>query len=160
EDMIAYVEDLQQNGGGCGLEIEDPDSDVVLTQPFVPCSPIVPVNGGQYFTNGYDQDLGLIAFDGQNLYLGVRTVGIARDPDGNGNPDTNCNTNIIDNPGIGQFESYKWFIDTNCDGGPDILVVLNNNKVTVTGTTFTGATYAYSGHGVEVLVQGVSLVPQ
>src|SRR5262245_3232622 len=159
-DMIAYVQDLHENGGGCGLEIDDPDSDVVLTQPFQPCDPVVPIPGGQYFANGYDQDLGLIAFDGSNLYLGMRSVGQIGDPDGNGNPDTDCATNILDNPGIGQFESYKWFIDSDCNGSVDILIVLNNNQVTVTGVSHGATSFAFNGHGVEVLVQGVSLVPQ
>ena len=159
-DLISYVHELQANGGGCALEIVDPDSDVVLTQPFQPCSPIVPVAGGQYFVNGYDQNLGLVAFDGTNLYLGIRTVGQVGDPDGNLDPDTDCDTNIIDNPGIGQFESYKWFIDGNCDGNPEILVVLNNNTVTATGFSHGSTSFAFNGNGVEVLVQGVSLVPQ
>ena len=159
-DLISYVRQIQQNGGGCGLEISDPDSDVVLTQPFSPCSPIEPVPGGQYFVNGYDQNLGLIVFDGSNLYLGIQTVGQVGDPDGNGNPDTDCNTNIIDNPGIGQFESYKWFIDGDCDGNPEILITLNNNTVGVSGVSNSGTSFAFNGTGVEVLVEGVDLVPQ
>ena len=159
-DLRNYVQELEAAGGGCGLEVADPDSDIVLTQPFQPCSPIVPINGGQYFTNGFDQDLALIAFDGNDLYLGIQTVGIAGDPDGNGNPDTDCDTNILDSPGIGQFESYKWFIDVDCNGSPDIVVTLNNNQVQVTGTTHSGTNFAFTGHGVEVLVQGVDLIPQ
>jgi hypothetical protein len=160
DDLINYVRLLADTETGCALEISDPDSDVVVTQDFEPCSPLTPVAGGFYFENGFDQELALIAFDGQDFHLGMRVMGTIGDPDGNGSPDTDCGTNILDSPGIGVFESYKWFIDSNCDGQGDIIVIVNNNQVAVSGVAYDNASFAFNGSDVEVLIEGVDIIPQ
>jgi len=160
DDLIDYVHTLQMDGVGCALEITDPDSDVVLTQAFVPCTPLTPVPGGNYYPNGFDQTLALVAFDGHDLSLGIRTAGMIGDPDGNGDPDTDCGTNILDSPGIGLQASYKWFLDTNCDGPTDVLIYVNNNQVTVSGASYDSTQFAFNGHDLEVKVYGMQIIPQ
>jgi len=132
DDLINYAGCVK----GCGLVTQQDvvTGDVCKTRAdIIPCPTQTVCAGGgtgTYFVNGFDLAKAALAYDSatQTLYLGYRVAGVIGDTDGNGNADNaggaNCSTTptIIDTPGIGLSDSYLWFIDTNCDGNPDIQV--------------------------------------
>ena len=117
-----------------------------------------------YFPNGADIVTAVSAYDATSdvLYLGLRTVFAIGDADGDNDPGVNpanCDgTNITEQPGIGPQEAYNFFIDTNCDGVPDITIEIANNDVNVFPPA--GATsLSFNGTDLEVSVAGLGLPP-
>jgi uncharacterized repeat protein (TIGR01451 family) len=124
------------------------------------------------FVNGFDLTRAALAYDAasKTLYLGYRVAGLIGDTDGNGNPNTaggpNCSgANVGDASGIGLNESYVWYIDTNCDGNPDIQVsvvgALPNPTVRIVdafGNPLPGATGTaiVSGSDIKIQITGIS----
>jgi FlgD Ig-like domain len=172
QDMIdfAHCPDLV----GCGLVQSDDPQDICADASFDPCqngliipcpaapSPAKKLGAQIYFPNGADIVTAVSAYDATSdvLYLGLRTVFAIGDADGDNDPGVNpanCDgTNITEQPGIGSQEAYNFFIDTNCDGVPDITVEVANNDVTVSppaGTT----SLNFNGTDLEVSVTGLGL---
>jgi hypothetical protein len=157
---------------GCGLVQSDETQDVCADDVFNPCQdgliipcPAAPASalGTQiYFPNGADLTLVVGAYDATSdvLYLGMRTVFAIGDADGDDDPGVNpanCDgTNITEQPGIGPQEAYNFFIDTDCNGVPDITVEVSDNVVTVSPPG--GATSLnFNGTDLEVSVAGLGL---
>src|SRR4029079_1289579 len=107
----------------------------------------------------------------KTLYLGYRVAGVIGDTDGNNDPNTaggaGCvaGANITDSPGIALSESYVWWIDTNCDGAPDIQIsvsgLLSNLNVRIAngaGETINGASAIAiaSGSDIKLKITGIS----
>ena len=159
---------------GCGLVQPDDPQDVCADDSFDPCqnglivpcpalaSPAKKLGAQIYYPNGADVTLAVSAYDAlaDVLYLGMRTVFAIGDADGDNDPGVNpanCDgTNITEQPGIGSQEAYNFFIDTNCDGVPDITVEVANNDVTVSQPA--GATsLSFNGTDLEVSIAGLGL---
>ncbi|TMB93558.1 MAG: DUF11 domain-containing protein [Chloroflexi bacterium] len=181
-NLKAYAACIQAAGQGCGLDQTDPVMDVCKFDPLIhPCADTVRCTGGggAYFINGFDLTEGVLAYDriSHTLYLGYSVNGKIGDSNGDGSPDQTgpCPpppappANIIDPSGIGGggSESYQWFIDTNCDGVPDVIVSAfgspNSTTVQVTdggginlipGATGTGK---YAGSQLQVQVNNLTL---
>src|SRR6185503_13348318 len=89
QDMIDYAGTISAPQNGCAFVDQDPAKDIRIFDPkIVPCAPI----SDNYYVNGFDQILDVLAYDRtqKTLYLGVRVAGVIGDPDGNGNPDNRC----------------------------------------------------------------------
>ena len=172
DPLIQYAQCLTGQAG-CGLDVPTPTGDVCKTNSLIkPCDAEVACanGGGTYFLNGFDMTRAVLAYDrpGHTLYLGFRVAGQIGDSDGDGSdgpgtPGVNgCspNKNILDPVGINsQFELYRWFLDTNCDGLPDIIITPDgtaaNLNVKITdggGNPIPGAvgTGTYVGSDLEV----------
>jgi hypothetical protein len=153
DDMIAYANAITR---GCGLTTNDPAMDIQIFDPqIIPCVPVV----NNYFANGFDMVLVVVAYDVVNdqTYLGIRTAGVIGDTDGNGDPNTTCATSTIpDEPGIGGSENYAWWFDLDLDNSADLTVSVSNNVVNVSPPA--GAmSFAYNGTDLEVQVSGLGL---
>jgi uncharacterized repeat protein (TIGR01451 family) len=149
----------------------------VCSNHFTPCTTptTCPVGGsGFYFVNGFDLVRAMLARDRstQTLFLGLRVAGVIGDTDGDGNPNgargpgCQAGDNIQDQPGIGSFETYEMYIDTNCDGNADIVVNVSGSQaspqvsvVDAFGDPISGAqgTAAYAGSDLEVRIDGLAL---
>ena len=172
DDLIAYIACVD----GCGLDQVQPAGDV-CSYHFTPCTTptTCPAGGnGFYFVNGFDLVRAMLARDRstQTLFLGLRVAGVIGDTDGDGNPNgargPGCQSgdNIQDQPGIGSFETYEMYIDTNCDGNADIVVNVSGSQaspdvsvVDAFGDSFPGvkATAAYAGSDLEIRIDGLDL---
>ncbi len=159
QDMIDYAGTISTPGEGCAFTDQDPQKDVRIFDPkIIPCVPIV----DNYYVNGFDQILDVLAYDrtAQTLYLGIRVAGVIGDPDGNGNPDTKCpEATFDDEVGVGFDDSYKWEINADCAGPPEITIELRNNTLTINGAAFTSQDDAFNGSDLEVAVGGIVLPP-
>src|SRR5206468_4919860 len=139
DDLRTYTQCIETSHLGCGLDRLDPEKDVCKFDALIrPCP--VPVTctggGGEYFVNGFDATEALLGYNRitHDLFLGFRVKGIIGDSDGDGTAGEappgcpNPGENIRDDAGIGaSSESYLWFIDTNCDGTPNITVSASGN---------------------------------
>jgi uncharacterized repeat protein (TIGR01451 family) len=159
QDMIDYAGTVSSPDDGCSFVEQDPQKDIRIFDPkIIPCAPIV----DNYYVNGFDQMLDVLAYDRdvQTLYLGIRVAGVIGDPDGNGDPNTKCpQATFDDETGIGFDDSYKWEINVDCAGAPEIEIEVRNNQLTVTGAAHGTATYAANGSDLEVAVEGIVLPP-
>jgi len=180
EDLKTYASCVEAAAEGCGLVRTDPEKDVCKFDQLIrPCPVPEACTGGagQYFVNGFDMTGAVIAYSRitHDLFLGFRVKGIIGDSDGDGTAGEappgcpNPGENIRDDAGIGaSSESYLWFIDTNCDGTPDITVsasgnvspgvpnvhVLDSNGNPIPGASGTGR---YVGSDIEVKITGITL---
>jgi uncharacterized repeat protein (TIGR01451 family) len=157
QDMIDYAGTVSNPGDGCAAVAQDPAKDVQIFDPkIVPCVPVV----DNYYANGFDQILDVLAYDRnvKTLYLGLRVAGAIGDIDGNGDPNSTCaGSTLLEQVGIGFDEDYLWEINTDCAGGPEIVVELRDNTYTVTGAAFTSKSYAYDGSDLEIAIEGLEL---
>lgn len=154
-DLIAAV-DNNLGGSNGGLKAANPLGNIYSMS----CA----------FVNGFDLRNTYALFDFKNsmgdftpndmtLYLGWEVEGIIGDVDGDGNSDTytaaanfTC-ANNGDQTGIGPFEAYKVFIDTDCDFVPDVTICVMNGQVTQDGVgVIPGASFAKVGKFLEVEV--------
>ncbi len=159
QDMINYAGTVSSPADGCSFVEQDPAKDIRIFDPkIIPCVPIV----DNYYVNGFDQVLDVLAYDRdvQTLYLGIRTAGVIGDPDGNGDPNSKCPAATFDDEvGIGFDDSYKWEINVDCAGAPEITIEVRDNQITLTGAAFTTKTYAANGTDLEVAITGLVLPP-
>jgi uncharacterized repeat protein (TIGR01451 family) len=159
QDMIDYAGTVSSPSEGCSFVDQDPSKDIRIFDPkIIPCVPVV----DNYYVNGFDQILDVLAYDRsvETLYLGMRVAGVIGDPDGNGNPDTRCpEATFDDETGIGFDDSYKWEINVDCAGAPEITIEVRNNQLTVTGATHGATSFDFNGSDLEVAVEGLELPP-
>jgi uncharacterized repeat protein (TIGR01451 family) len=159
QDMIDYAGTISTPANGCAFVDEDPAKDIRIFDPkIVPCAPIT----DNYYVNGFDQTLDVLAYDRnqKTLFLGVRVAGIIGDPDGNGDPNIQCaQATFEDEVGIGFNDAYTWEINTDCAGAPEIVIELRDNTLTVTGATTGTKTYAFDGSELEVAIENITLPP-
>jgi hypothetical protein len=157
QDMINYAGSVPSPANGCSFVEQDPAKDIRIFDPkIVPCAPIV----DNYYVNGFDQVLDVLAYDRdvKTLYLGIRTAGLIGDPDGNGDPNTKCaQATFDDETGVGFDDSYKWELNTDCVGAPEITIELRDNTITVTGASFSNKVFAFNGTDLEVAIEGLTL---
>ena len=180
-DLESYVDDVFNDGEGCGVAREDLVEDIVNNNfeanPFYPCLADSIVQNGQqlYFPNGFDQVFWAVAYDRVNdqTYLGIRARGVIGDCDGDRDPGRAgaCDppppgaTTVGEEPGISEFDdTYRWNIDDNCDGVIDYRIQVygpapDQLTVEVNGVASAGAEAFYSGTELEVRVPGLGLSP-
>lgn len=172
-DLLQYAMDLNSQGTGFGVIIDDPAGEVLaINTEVVPCVPMVDF----YFANGFDQVKFVLAqpSGGSTLYLGLRTAGVIGDTDGNGNPDgaggAQCypDVNIPDESGIGPGEHYVFQFDLESGPAfrPGSMLRVSDNKVigtgifaSVTGSVADGsiAFRGPGGHDLELQVLSAPL---
>src|SRR5262245_59971927 len=65
-DLIAFLGTVTSTGG-CGLYVNDPEKDLAMgpSSPYIPCPPVV----SGYYQNGFDLNLGILAYDRPNQTL-------------------------------------------------------------------------------------------
>jgi uncharacterized repeat protein (TIGR01451 family) len=159
QDMIDYAGSISVPDQGCAFTDPDPAMDIRIFDPkIVPCVPVV----DNYYVNGFDQILDVLAYDrtAQTLYLGMRVAGVIGDPDGNGNPSTKCPEGTFDDePGIGFDDSYTWELNFDCAGAAEVTIEVRNNQLTVTGATTGTQDFAFNGSDLEVAIENIELPP-
>jgi uncharacterized repeat protein (TIGR01451 family) len=123
DDLLGMVGNL--GGLGCAFEVSDPAQNITCSDlDFEPCSPKELEAGNNfYFVNGFDLTKGVVVYNAetQEMWLGLRVVGCIGDVDGDGSPNTICPeaaaSGIIENPGIGSTDGYRWDFDVDCSPG-------------------------------------------
>jgi uncharacterized repeat protein (TIGR01451 family) len=167
QDMIDYAN--CPSASLCGIVSSDDAQDICANSSFNPCRDdlIIPcttpsTQAQVYWPNGADIVLTVAAHDlGTDvLYLGLRTASAIGDANGDGDAGSdpsNCDgTNIVEQPGIGTSEVYYLWLDTDCDGVPDIAIEVSNETVTVSPPAG-AASFAYDDTDLELSIAGLGL---
>jgi len=174
DDIIAYLPQVLGANTGTGVAVTSPAGDVCSANNLIiPCATRITCAGNpnaKYFVNGYDLVEETAVYDGVNrtLWLGVRAAGIIGDVDGDGTSGQGfCpGVNILDEPGIGDFEVYAIEIHGNCSQASTITVTVNGPAPgTATAdfgsgpVTIPASDWKFVGHDLEVKLSNVDLPP-
>jgi len=187
DDLLQFATDVVASPRGClgtAVNVADLAGDICSDGSRIPCNGFQPTGTScaQYFPNGFDLTRAVAAYEKAtgDLFLGFRVAGSIGDSDGDLNHGAvgPCSpaTTITDVAGISAAigESYKWFIDTNCDNTPEFVITASGGvpvgdvtvsihdfltDLAVPGAAGTGKYVEGTpgGHDLEVRVTGLTL---